>query len=453
MTAGTLYNTDAAGMTFRGVSIDSRTVKPGELFIAIKGANNDGHLFIDDALEHGAAGILAQSTHPGLARIPGHTALVAVPDSHQAMMELARQYREQVAADFVGVTGSNGKTTTKEYTASLAAAVIDNVYSSPGNLNNLYGVPLAIFGIPSSTKVAVMEFGISTTTEMPLLANMVRPRVAVFTNVSASHLKNFGSVENVAKAKLELAQLADDDAIIVINADDPILMNQVAKIRSNPITFAIDNEATYRPDKIDMRPGGARSVTLEGNTFHLVLPGRHQVYNLLAAYAAVRSLGLSLDQVETDTISLKTAGMRGQVDTSGPVTLINDCYNANPVSMNAGLDTLKEMPTDGRRILVLGDMLELGESEIALHRELGEKLVDYECDYIALVGTLSQHVYDVLKAHGYGADQVAHFATADVAALAICEYIQKGDLVYLKASRGIGLEAVADSLRKTGSER
>ncbi|MFH1688499.1 MAG: UDP-N-acetylmuramoyl-tripeptide--D-alanyl-D-alanine ligase [bacterium] len=452
MTAGTLYNTDAACRTFRGVSIDSRTLVPGELFVAINGANHDGHEFIGDALGRGAAGILAELTYPRLAQIPGQAAVVAVPDSHQAMMTLARCYREQLRAAFVGITGSNGKTTTKEYTACLAAAVTGDVYRSPGNLNNLFGVPLAIFGIPADTKVAILELGISTMSEMPVLARMVRPQVAVFTNVGASHLENFGSIEKVAQAKLELARLADEDTALVVNADDPILLEQAEKIRTRLTTFAIDNRATFTPDQIDIRPGGARNVTIEGNTFRLALPGRHQVYNLLAAYAAVRSLGYSFNQIETEAVHLTSGGMRGQTVTHGRLTLVVDCYNANPVSMNAGLDAFEEMAASGRRILVLGDMLELGESEAALHRELGERLIDYDCDYIALIGPLSRHAYDVLKAQGFGADHVGHFASATEAARALSAQVQDDDLLYLKASRGIGLEAVVDSLRAAGGE-
>ena len=200
---GTLYNTERAKSEFSGVSIDSRSVTEQQLFVAIRGERLDGHDYVTQALKRGASGLVVEYNYPGLQKVPGYIPVIAVRNSHEAMMQMAARYRNACPATFVGITGSNGKTTTKELTCSLLQAVETDIYRSPGNLNNLFGVPLALFGVPSDCRIAVIELGISTEVEMPRLAAMVHPEMIIITNIGPTHLEFLGSLEAVARAKLE----------------------------------------------------------------------------------------------------------------------------------------------------------------------------------------------------------------------------------------------------------
>ncbi len=444
-----MYNSSAAEKVFRGVVIDSRKSKPEELFIALRGTRTDGHRYIFNAIEHGAGGVIVERTYPRLHRIRGDIAIVTVRDTHEAMLKLAKHYRETVPATFIAITGSNGKTTTKELTAHLLRAVKSNVFHSPGNLNNLYGAPLALFAMPPDTAIAVMELGISTPGEMSRLAEIIRPDVIAITNVGPSHLEFLKSVEAVAQAKLELVTAAKDDVSVIVNADDDVLMREAKKVRPVLITFGISNkQADFAPSSIVPQNDGTTQVTIEGKAFSLPLPGKHQVYNLTAAYAVCRALGVSFDSIETQQISFASAPMRGEIVRKHGVTFFVDCYNANPDSMKAGLKAFFDLPHNGRRVLILGDMLELGEQGIYYHREIGKNLASYSFEHAFLVGTLSQAVRDAAVEAGIPARQLTHFPRTETAADEIPLLLKENDFVFLKASRGVGLEAILDAYEK-----
>ena len=447
-----MYNTDNAARSFAGVSIDSRAVVAGQLFVAIRGEHNDGHDFIKAAIEAGAVGIVAEQTWPELQNVRGDVAVVAVNDSHEAMLTLAGNYRDNLDAHFIGITGSNGKTTTKELTYHLLAAVTSDVYRSPGNLNNLYGVPLALFAIGKNTKYAVLELGISTDKEMPKLAEIVRPDLVAITNVGPSHLQFMDSVESVARAKLELVRSADDSVPLVVNADDSILMKQAMLVRDNLITFALDNKADFRVDSIEPDSLDSTNVTIEGYRFLLPLSGRHQVSNLLAAYAIVRTLGFNFENIDTANIQLSTAPMRGQIVKHRGVTFVSDCYNANPASVRAGLEAFFALPKMSRRIVVLGDMLELGHDAQKHHEEIGELLSQWEFDLVALVGPLSKHTYNYLINADIESTKLRHYTNAKTCAMDLEGLFRADDLVYVKASRGIGLEVVIEMMAHDGED-
>ncbi|MBU8932926.1 MAG: UDP-N-acetylmuramoyl-tripeptide--D-alanyl-D-alanine ligase [candidate division Zixibacteria bacterium] len=447
VTGGTLYNTEGASDTFSGVTIDSRADCGGKLFVALRGPRYDGHDYITAAVDRGASGIVAELNYSGLQRIPGCVPVVAVGNSHEAMLSLASNYRATSRARFVAITGSNGKTTSKELTYLLLQVVESNVYRSPGNLNNLFGVPLALFGVPSDAVVAVLELGISTKSEMPRLAEIVRPQLIAITNVGPSHLESLASVEDVARAKLQLVNKADHDVPVIVNADDPILVHETRRLRKNFITFGFDTQADFHPDNVETLESGATLVTIENNRFHLQLPGRHQVSNLLVAYAICRTLGYSFYEIDTENITLSTAPMRGQRMTLREIDFVVDCYNANPPSMQAGLEAFFASKSSGRRVLILGDMLELGPEAVKYHREVGEMLAGYEFDLAVLVGPLSVSIADAARGAGIESNKIQHFDSATECAEVIKENLQSNDLVYLKASRGVGLEVVLDQFR------
>lgn len=443
VTGGTLYNTAQAAREFIGVVHDSRQVQPGSLFVAIRGERNDGHDFIDQALNAGAAGVIVEYSYPRTPHIAGDVPVIAVENSHEAMLALATAYRNMLSAKFVAITGSNGKTTTKELTYHLVHAAVAECFRSPGNLNNLYGLPLSMFAIPHDTKIAVMELGISTSIEMPRLAEIVRPDVTVVTNVGASHLEALGTVENVARAKLELVRRSAGGSVAVVNADDRLLLSETLKLRDNPITFGIDNpEASVRPEAIESNEHGGSSVIIDGYRFNLPMPGRFQIYNLLAAFAVFKSLGLSFERIDTAALVLSTAPMRGETMVRAGITFVVDCYNANPASMKAGIEAFAAGLPATRRVAVVGDMLELGRDSRKYHEEIGRLIAGKNFDLVVFVGNAARAMYKAAVDAGLSEKRSLYFESSQTAAEHLPELLHEGDRVYLKASRGIGLEAV-----------
>ncbi len=440
MTGGELVNQGAAAQTFTGVSVDSRTIEPGALFFAIRGERFDGHEFIEKAVERGAAGVVSDTRWTG--EVTGDAISVKVDDSHEAMLRLAKAYLGTLKAKRVSITGSNGKTTTKEFTYSLLRAVESNVYRSPGNFNNLFGAPLALFAMPTDTRVAVLEAGISVPGEMEKLAGIIRPHIVAMTNISATHLEFLGTVEAVAREKLHLIRAAESGAPLIVNADDPLLMREAREVKKDLVTFGINTMADFMPDAIKCDDSGATLVMIDGHTFRLPIFGQYQVSNLLAAYAIVVTLGYSFKGVDTQSIPLTTAPMRGEVINAGGVTFVADCYNANPDSVRSGLKSFAEHPAKGRRIAILGDMLELGEESGKYHRVIGLELGMQRFDLAVLVGPESRKAYETARKVSRYPDRLRHCESVDDCIAEMKSELKAGDTVYLKGSRGIGLEAV-----------
>lgn len=447
---GRLNDAAFAARTFTGVSIDSRTITPGRLFVAIRGEVNDGHAYAVSALERGAAGILGERDHPALKSPLPPTPVVTVENPHAALIELATQYRRQLHCKRVAITGSNGKTTTKELTYRLLQAVEPSVYRTPGNLNNLYGLPLTILGMSLDTRVGVFELGISVPGEMSRLAPILEPDLVAITNVGPSHLEFLGTIEHVAEEKISLVSASSPTAPLIVNADNDILMRVAQRTGRRLVTFGRSSHADYRTDDIIGRDDGVTAVTIEGHEFHLRLFGDYQIQNLLASYAIVRELGYSFDTIDTTTIELSTAPMRGERLSLHGVTFIADCYNANPDSMAGGLRTLAAQPRSGRLLVVLGDMLELGEHSRDYHRQIGSLLARLDFNRAYFVGPLSKSMMDGALEGGADESRLAHFENATLCADRVRHDARPGDLVYVKGSRGIGLETVLERWRSEG---
>ncbi len=446
---GRLVNSSHGAELFYGVSIDSRTLKEQELFIAINGEQQDGHQYISQAVNKGAKGIIAENSYANLLSISKKVPVVTVENSHVAMLDLAKTYRNSLHAKFIGITGSNGKTTTKELAFSLLQAVEQNVYKTPGNLNNLFGVPLTLFKIDKECKAAVLELGISTENEMPKLAEIAQPNVVVITNVGISHLEFLSSVQEVAQAKLELIKNLPSDVPLIINADDAVLMEEAKKIRDYFITFSLENNADFKVEKITPHADSGNIITIDSHDFYLPLIGKHQIANLTAAYAAVKTLGYSFDNIDTMQIKFETAPMRGQVLEISNMKIISDCYNANPDSMKAGLKAFFELQTENRRVLILGDMLELGNDAEKYHRQLGEFLSDKDFDMLITAGELTKEIQKNCIADGI---KKVEYANSKELSDEILSYIEDGDFIYIKGSRGVGLEKVLQKLQTFGEE-
>lgn len=441
---GKLLNHELADRPFRGVSIDSRSIQPEQLFVAIRGRNTDGHGYIDQAISEGAAGLLIENSFADSGQLPQNVAAVAVPDSHLALLKLASTYLDRVNPRRVGITGSNGKTTTKEYAYQLIAAAEEAVYRSPGNLNNLYGLPLSLLGMPQKTKIALFELGISEPGEMKQLAGLLRPEVAVVTNVGATHLEFLGTVEGVAEEKLSIIDPVLESATLIVNADDELLLKKAKARTDRVVTFGLTHSADITPDKIEQKDDHV-AITIDGATFRLNVFGEYQFQNLLAAFAVAKTLGIKIDADKARTIQLATTSMRGEKITVGSVTFISDCYNANPESVKAGLLSFQHFSSDGRKIVVLGDMLELGAEDVRYHREAFEQAVASGFDLTLFVGKS----FCAVAEQSNSDDSLAMtFHDAKTAADALLAKLQPNDLVYLKGSRGIGLELIIEQVRQ-----
>lgn len=441
MTGGQLCTAELRDRTFTGVSVDSRTIAAGQLFFAIRGERNDGHQFIDQVVSRGAAGVVAERGYFTDKPLPSHVAVVEVANPHVAMIQLAAEYLQTTRARRLGITGSNGKTTTKEFAYRLLSACGSDVYRSPGNFNNLYGIPLALFAMPADTRYALLEMGISVPGEMARLASLVRPHLLTVTNVGPTHLEFLGTVQRVAREKLLAMKYAMPEGSLIVNADDPILMAEARKVHPHPITFGIENRAEYKPEFIH-QSGTATTVTIEGKPFRLPLFGQFQVHNLLAAYAIARTVGCSFDGIDTESIVLGTAAMRGELIEARGVTFVADCYNANPDSVKAGLASFARMSGGQRKVVIFGDMLELGDDAVGYHQDIGSRLAEFDFDLILTVGPLSEQVVASATASGVAVNRLYHFKDSQTCAEACDDLLLAGDLVYLKGSRGISLETV-----------
>ena len=450
MSGGELHNPTMLARMFGGVSIDSRTLRPGELFVAIRGEHHDGHKFIPNAIANGAAGILSESGNFEVENLPADLPVVVVKNGHEGLMLLAENYRVSLDTKMIGISGSNGKTTTKEWTYQLIQAVEPRSYRSAGNWNNLYGMPLAIFAMPVNTRIAVMEMGISRFGEMTRLTRIVQPSVMMIINVGPSHLEYLGSETGVARAKLEMFSVAPDNTPALVNGDDETLMAEARKIRGDLITFGLDKPADFTVDRV-MIEDDRMTVVIEGHEFNLNYTGRHHVYNLLAAYAASRIAGISFDGIDTKSIRLASESMRGEKIVRDRIHFTVDCYNANPESVRSALNNFAQAHVSGRKVAILGDMLELGVNAPAYHRTAGYQAANAGIDLLVTVGPLSEQIAAGALKADFDAKNIIRYADADTAAEEIRSILREGDTVLLKASRGVGLERLLARFVTEGS--
>jgi len=454
MINGRLLNEKTGETVFKGVSIDTRTLKKMQLFFAIRGEADDGHKYIADALKKNSAGLVVATDYNDLDIIGDRVPVVVVENTHEAMMRLASEYRKKIEVPLVAVTGSNGKTTTKEFILAMIRHKEKNTYGSPGNLNNLYGLPLAIFGMPADSRYGVFELGISIPGEMTRLAGIINPDLAVITNVGPTHLETLSTVEGVAEAKLELADAMKANQPVLINADDPVLMRAAEKRDRRVITYGIDNPADIRASLAGASADGFPLVKIDGGEVAIRLFGRYQAYNVLAGYAVCKTLGLDIRPEELNDIKYNFAPYRGEIENIGSLTVIADCYNANPVSISSGLQSFKEYLKNAaaknrRSVAVIGDMLELGERSAEFHREIGRLLALLDFDYTLTVGPLSTDTYEAALAAGLDKTKIKHCEDTGGAGEVLLNDILRGDIVYLKASRGIALEKLIILLKGT----
>ncbi|HMC20330.1 MAG TPA: UDP-N-acetylmuramoyl-tripeptide--D-alanyl-D-alanine ligase [Thermoanaerobaculia bacterium] len=422
------------------VVIDSREVKPDSVFFAIKGERLDGHQFVAQALQTARGAVVAQLP----ASPPGDKGIVRVADTTKALQELARSIRKRYPFLLIAVTGSAGKTTTKEMIATLAGTE-RRTWKSWGNFNNLIGCPLCIDNTPDDAEVVVSEMGMNHKGEIAMLAGLTRPDVAVYTNIGPVHIEFFGTLDRIAEAKRELLENMAPNGTVVLNVDNEYVMNISSGFEGRKVTFGIDHPADFRPTNILDRGLLGTRFTLQGRTFDLALPGRHNLENLLAAIATARSIGISWEGIERGVREAKPTYHRGVVIPWRGARLYDDTYNSNPYALSRALALLQQADVHGRRIAVIGDMLELGDSELEYHYEAG-RAIPHDVDVVIGVGRRSEAFLDGARHAGFTEERLYHFGDAEGAAAFLESFIRPGDLVLVKASRGIGLDKIITML-------
>ena len=435
-----------------GVSIDSRAVGRGQLFIAIRGPRHDGHDFVAAALHAGAEAAVVASD-----RIAGYDGaicgrLFAADDTLAALQGLARSVRRAWGRRIAAVTGSVGKTTTKEILAALLGAKF-RVLKSEGNLNNEYGLPLTLLRLEPEDEAAVVELGMSHRGELRHLAEIAEPEVGVVTRVAPVHLEFFASIDEIALAKRELIEgLAGADSVAVLNADDPRVARFAEVARGRVLTFGCGAKGQFRAKKIqDHGAAGSEFQFVspgERARLALALPGRHSVENAVAALAAASVWGIGAAEAGEVFRNVRVGEMRGRLlQFAAGFALINDSYNSNPVALAAMIDLLTKTGNYRRRILAAGEMLELGPDSPRLHREAGRYAASQRLDcVVAVQGSAVQIVEGAVEA-GMPASQAHFFADSSAAALFLSDFVRPGDLVLVKGSRGVKMERIVEALR------
>jgi UDP-N-acetylmuramoyl-tripeptide--D-alanyl-D-alanine ligase len=435
-----------------GVSIDSRTVRAGELFIAIHGPRHDGHDHVAGALECGALAAMVAESQLGRYSDAVRSKCVAVADTFVALKQLARAVREAWGGKIAGVTGSVGKTTTKEILAALLGTRF-RVLKSEGNFNNEYGLPLTLFRLDETHQAAVLEMGMSRSGELSRLAEIARPDVGVVTRVAPAHLEFFASVEEISLAKRELIEgLNGSESVAVLNADDPLVAGFASHAPGRVLTYGIANAADFRAGDIEDRGAlGSAFVLAQGGKnvrVELALAGRHVISNALAALAAASVWGIGVAEVQDVLRNLRAPAMRGELlrFTNG-AGLINDSYNSSPAALHAMIAVLAATPDYRRRILAAGEMRELGATSPELHREAGAFAAKTgKIDWVIGVAGDGAQIVEGAVAAGLPRARTKFFGSSEEATKFLLDFVAPGDLLLVKGSRGVKMERVVEGL-------
>ena len=447
----------------RRVCTDSRSVRKGDLFVALKGERFDGHHFVDGAFKQGAKGVVIEAASADGSDVRGYLRasasvrgaeplVVKVKDSLRAYQDLAAFHRRRFDVPVIAVTGSNGKTTTKEMVGK-ALSRRWRLLQTIGNLNNRIGLPQTVLRLTASHQVAVLELGVDAEGQTTRLVNVARPTIGIITNVGRDHLEFFGSVDGSARAKAELLPALPKDGALILNVDDPYYHFFRRRARCSVVSFGLRNHADVRGSEIRQR--GKRvefrfQITgrQRAHRVSLAVPGTHNVSNALAAVAVGHVLGLSMAKVAEGLSRVRPVAMRSHVYSRRGLTIIQDCYNANPDSMKAAVTLLKNLGEHTRTIAVLADMLELGEDARTLHREVGAHIADSRISFLIACGALGKDVARGAAARGMSRSRIIETQRVREAASVLRALAEPGDVVLLKASRGMKMEAVLDALTR-----
>lgn len=474
---GEIKNFDGSAKWCLALSTDTRTLKTGDVFLALRGENFDGHLFLEDAVKKGAQALILEKNYeekwrasPLAEKIP----TLIVESGLKALGDIAHFWRNQFKIPVVAITGSNGKTTTRAITTTLLSRHY-RVHGTDGNLNNLIGMPQTLLGLSAHHEVVVLEMGMNHLGEIARLAEIARPTVGVITNVGPVHVEHLGSIENVAKAKGELFQHMDPKGIVAINVDDPYCSHlaEVAGIPlSRQISFGIQKSAQVKVERIEESPrlssgNLVQKISIRDSRLDVPevfdvdfpLPGVHNVYNLVAGVAVGLHLGLNIDEIQLAAKSIRPVGSRSKiVSLKHQIFILDDCYNANPVSMRASIDLFAQLKGTHPGLIVLGDMLELGDISDQAHQELGGYVASKKNEMFFTAGAQAERMAQGAVQAGMPKKQIKTFKPseghrpADATVLEMVSQVanfvrdRAPSWILVKASRGVALERVVAGL-------
>jgi UDP-N-acetylmuramoyl-tripeptide--D-alanyl-D-alanine ligase len=435
---------DPRNVVVRGVSTDTRTLAPGNLFVPIIGERFNGHDFVRQAIERGASAVLWRRGEPNP---PEDVPVLTVEDTLAAIQRLAAAYRRQLGVRVIGVTGSNGKTSVKDILAALLG-VRYKTQRTPGNLNNHLGVPLTLLALKEDTEYAVVEMGMSGLGEIRSLSGLAAPDAAIITSVSEVHLADLHTRERILQAKLEIVEALHANSLFIYNGDHAPLREAVAALHlpCRQIAFGLEPMNALRAENIAVSREGT-AFALDGVSYFLPIPGRHQAVNALAAIAAARHAGLSDEEIADGLRRVRLTGLRTEWVETGSLSVINDAYKSNPPSVRAALELLYELGPYPQKVAVLGDMVELGEESAALHREIGSELRPDQLDYVLTIGPEARQIAEAARTR-FDPQRVIECADQEELLARLRQVVQPHALVLVKGSRCLGLERMVERLKQ-----
>ncbi|MBO0960461.1 UDP-N-acetylmuramoyl-tripeptide--D-alanyl-D-alanine ligase [Neobacillus sp. MM2021_6] len=437
-----------ADVMIEGVTIDSRKIKAGNLFIPFKGERADGHKYVEESIRNGAAAALWQKDVPNP---PADLPIIIVDDCLIALQELARNYRQELPIKVVGITGSNGKTTTKDMTAGLLS-IQYKVQKTEGNFNNHIGMPLTVLGLKEDTDIAVLEMGMSGRGEIEFLTKLACPDAVIITNIGESHLLDLGSREGIAEAKLEILHGLRDGGLAVLHGDEPLLMERIHRYKGNVTvqTFGRNESNDLYPTEItQIEQGNSFKINAVSDVvFDLPVLGTHNILNALASMLIANHFSIPFEKMIAGLASIKLTNMRMElVEGQNGEKIINDAYNASPTSMMAAIELVSNLQGYERKILVLGDMLELGPQEEQYHLQIGSGLQADKIDYLFTFGVLGREIARGAR-QTLGEQNVFAFTDKTELIQKLKTFVDTNTLILVKASRGMRLEEIVSSLQK-----
>ena len=442
MAGGSGLETRFESLVVEGVVIDSRAIQTGNLYIPIIGARVDGHAFATDAITAEAGGLFWQKDVPN----PPHDfPVIFVDDTEAALQKLAMAYKDLLSMKVIGITGSNGKTSTKDILASLLATTY-RVHKTPGNLNSEFGMPLTLLMAPNDTEIAVLEMGMRGLGQIKLLSDMAKPDVSVITCIGEAHIEELGSRENISIAKFEITSGLSRNGLFVYHGDEPLLKARLseAPVSFKLLTFGEDAENDYTPTSIGIENAGMTFTLPQSDlTFHLSVLGKHNVMNALAAIAVARHFDVSFESIKKGLARVEMSkGRMAITHAKNGLMIIDDTYNSSPTSVRATVDLLTSLSGFKQKILVLADMLELGDETVKYHQNIGAYLQPNEIDVLLTYGPLSAHTAEHAKIR-----HVQHFTDKKELARILASLSGPEDVCLIKGSRGMALEDVILNLK------
>ena len=429
----------------QGVCIDSRKVVEGNLYIPIHGVNNNGHAYVQQAVENGARAVLWERREPNP---PEKIVVILVDDTTAALQQLAKAYRDQLNMRVVGVTGSNGKTSTKDILASVLAKHFIT-QKTLGNFNNEIGVPLTLLSLSENCEAAVVEMGMENLQELSFLTQLVRPDIAIISNVGTAHLENLGTMENIARAKLEIVEGLGEHGLLIYNGDQQLLRTAAVekqipgyiKIR----TFGKEERNDVVVQQVRQKEDGLRfSINRDARVYHLDMIGKHQAMNATAAWIAAKALGLDEEEIAEGFASVEKTGLRNELVKVDQCLILNDSYKSNPQSALAAVDTMEEFDVP-YKLAVLGDMLELGETSDMIHYTLGKDISSYHLQEVLTIGDMACYIAQGAR-DNMEHTLIRHFTDKHELLDYLRPYMHKKCMLLVKGSRGMKLDEVVDAL-------